>query len=334
MSLAFKSSRVLLIAPKFFGYESEVAAELTRLGYIVDFLPDRPFDSAFMKAVMRFRPELGHFSSDRFFANQLEGLGRSDYSAILVIQGEGVTIKILEKLRAAYPRATLSFYTWDSIENKPFSKSKLNLYDHCSTFDPLDAKKYSMSFRPLFYTDGFDRPKNLDFIYDLSFIGTVHSDRYSIVRSLIDQLPHDARTFVYFYLQAPWMYDIRRIFTHTLDGGKREDFQFVPLTKSAVQATFFGSRTVLDIEHASQRGATMRTMEALGAHRKMVTTNPSLRDYDFYNPLNIHIIDRKAPEVSLDFLRAPYQSVNEKIRKYYSIRQWIFDVCKFKHDIC
>lgn len=328
MSVESLSPRVLLIAPRFFGYEQEIAAELTRLGKQVDFLPDRPFDSPLMKAVMRFRPELGgHRACDRFFAQRTEELGRSDYETVLVIQGEGVTASTLRGWRKAYPQARLVFYTWDSIENKPFSKRNLSLYDRCSTFDPVDAKKYGMGFRPLFYADGFDRPTDAAYAYDLSFIGTVHSDRYRIVHSLLEQLPPDTRTFVYLYLQAPWMYDLRRFFTNTLDGAKREEFRFNPLSKDVVQATFFGSRAVLDIEHVQQRGATMRTMEALGSRRKMVTTNATLRNYDFFDPRNIQIIDRKTPRLEQEFLQTPYEAVAEEIRQKYSLRQWVRDVC-------
>jgi hypothetical protein len=320
--------RVLLIAPRFFGYEQEIAAELARSGHQVDLLPDRPFNSPFMKAVMRFRPEFGgHHTCDRFFAQQMEELSRSDYSTILVIQGEGVTTKTLLGLRNAYPRSRLVFYTWDSIENKPFTKRNLSLYDRCSTFDPVDSKKYGMYFRPLFYTNGFDQTANTAYNYDLSFIGTMHSDRYSIVHALLEQLPPDTRTFVYLYLQATWMYDLRRIFTNTLNGAKREDFRFEPLSKDVVHATFFASRAVLDIEHVKQRGATMRTMEALGSKRKIVTTNATLRDYDFYSEMNIHIIDRKVPRLEHDFLLSPYQAVPEEIRQKYSIHQWIREVC-------
>jgi hypothetical protein len=323
-------SDVLLIAPRYFGYEVEIISELTRLGLRVDFLPDRPFNSSLMKAVMRFRPELGgHFSCDRFFARSIEELSQNDYATIFVIQGEGVTPKTLSLLRKAYPRARLVFYTWDSIDNKPFSQRNLNLYDRCATFDPVDARKYGMAFRPLFYSDGFDRPTELDYRYNLSFIGTVHSDRYRIVHSLLEQMPADTRTFIYLYLQATWMYDLRRIFTNTIVGSKREDFKFTPLSKDIVQETFFQSRAVLDIEHVHQRGATMRTIETLGSRRKLVTTNALLRDYDFYDPMNIQIIDRNAPRIKQDFLLTPYQAIPEEIRQKYSIRQWVRDICGF-----
>lgn len=323
-----ETSRVLLIAPRFFGYEHEIAAALSSAGHDVDILPDRPFNNALMKAAMRFRPELGgHLACDHFFARSLEKLGRNNYSIILIIQGEGVTARTLKTFRNAYPHAKLVFYTWDSIENKPFSRRNLHLYDYCSTFDPIDAKKYELNFRPLFFSDGFDRPADKAFTHDLSFIGTVHSDRYKIVHALLEQLPPDTQTFVYMYLQAWWMFDLRRLFTSTVDGAKREEFRFVPLCKDVVQRIFFSSRAVVDIEHVSQRGATMRTMEALGSKRKLITTNNSLREYDFYHPHNIHIINRQAPILDQSFLQVPYQEVPEEIRQKYSIRQWIREVC-------
>lgn len=322
------SNRVLLIAPRFFGYEREIVAELRRQHMHVDVLPDRPFDSPFMKAVMRFRPELGgHQAADRYFVKQILALGSEDYSIILVIQGEGVTTRTLSFLRGKYPNARMTFYTWDSIDNKPFSKLSLSHYDRCSTFDPLDAKKYGMEFRPLFFSPGFDRPATTDFTYDLSFIGTVHSDRYRIVHTLTKQLPQEAKSFIYLYLQAPWMYDFRRVFTRTLAGSKRDEFRFDPLSKDIVQATFFGSRAIVDIEHPSQRGATMRTFETLGSRRKMITTNASLRNYDFYNSQNILIIDRSTPLLDRDFLKTPYVPIPEEIRTRYSLRQWVREVC-------
>lgn len=322
------SPRVLLIAPRFFGYEHEIVAELTRQGMQVDMLPDRPFSSPFVKAVMRFRPELGgHQASDRFFTERLRSLDRNDYAIILVIQGEGVTARTLAKLRTTYPRARMVFYTWDSIENKPFSKRNLPHYDRCSTFDPVDAKKYGMIFRPLFFSPGFDRPADATYTYDLSFIGTVHSDRYRIVHALVEQLPPETQSFIYLYLQAPWMYDLRRIFTKTLAGAKREEFRFDPLSKDIVQATFFGSRAVVDIEHPNQRGATMRTFETIGSHRKMITTNASLRNYDFYDPRNILIVDRQAPMLDRNFLGMPYAQIPEIIRTKYALSQWVKEVC-------
>ena len=329
MTLGHTTAHALLITPQFFGYEQEIELALINFGFKVDLLPDRPFNSPFMKAVLRFRPELvgGDRTCDHFFAQHIEGLEQNKYSIIIVIQGEGISVNILNRLRSLYPQAKMVFYLWDSIENKPFTQRKLSFFDYCSTFDPVDAKRYGLNFRPLFYSNRFDRSADTAYTYDLSFIGTMHSDRYKVVHAILNQLQPDARTFVYLYLQASWMYDFRRIFTNTINGAKREDFQFTPLDKAAVQAIFFSSGAVLDIEHPNQRGATMRTIEALGSRRKLVTTNETLYDYDFYNPLNIQIVDRQVPRLDRNFLQSPYQPIPEEIRRKYSISEWISEIC-------
>ena len=320
--------RVLLIAPRFFGYDREISDALRRNGYQVDLLPDRPFDNPIAKAVMRLRPELGgHHLSQAFFERRIEELGRNTYAIILVIQGEGVTARTLQRLRAMYPLARLVYYTWDSVDNKPFFRRNLPLYDCCFTFDPIDALKYDMKFRPLFFSSGFDILCQEDFDYDVSFIGTVHSDRFKIVQSLIAQVPTGTQTFVYFYMQARWMYHFRRYCTRTIVGSRIDDFNYEPLSKEIVAAKFFVSRAVIDIEHVRQRGATMRTMEALGSRRKLISTNAALREYDFYHPQNIHIIDRNAPRLDKEFLLSPYNPVSDEVRQKYSIVRWIKEVC-------
>jgi hypothetical protein len=114
MRFLSSSKRILLVAPRFFGYEQDIVTSLMSSGHDVDFLPDRPFNNPFMKALLRFRPEFGgHRACDHFFAQCLEELGRNNYSTIIVIQGEGVTANTLKRMRTAFPQAKIVFYTWD-----------------------------------------------------------------------------------------------------------------------------------------------------------------------------------------------------------------------------
>src|SRR5690606_39098696 len=51
------------------------------------------------------------------------------------------------------------------------------------------------------------------------------------------------------------------------------------------------SKIVIDIAHANQKGLSMRPFEALGLKRKLITNNTDIKNYDFYNPNNIFIIE-------------------------------------------
>jgi hypothetical protein len=57
---------------------------------------------------------------------------------------------------------------------------------------------------------------------------------------------------------------------------------------------------VLDIQHPRQTGLTMRTLEALGAGKKLVTTNVQVKEYDFYDERQVRVVDRMNPSVGLD----------------------------------
>jgi hypothetical protein len=315
-----------LVAPSYFGYDSDIKHELERQGASVDLISDRPFKSPFMKAVIRFRPELLVRSAERFFQEQLHRLAAASYDLVLVVQGESVTARTLKLMRSAYPRARLVFYSWDSLQNKPFAKKNLAMYDACFTFDPVDATRYGMGFRPLFFTADFEREAPSEFEFELSFIGTIHSDRYRIVDRLANELP-DRRVYRYLYLQAPWMFWARKLFTKTIDGATRADFSFQPLGKDVVRKVFFKSRAVIDIEHPGQRGLTMRTIEALGSGTKLITTNHHVKDYDFYDAGNVCVIDRREVHVDRSFFEAPYKRVPEPVYDRYRLENWVNEVC-------
>ena len=318
--------RVLLIAARFFGYELEIAEEFKRQGAYVDMLPDRPFDSALPKALTRLRPQLTRPAADRFFGEQLERFARSAYDLILVIQGETISANTLSAMRRMFPQAHMVYYTWDSLANKPFAEANLHLYDRCLTFDPIDAVQYGMETRPLFFTSGFERSGVCDLRFEISFVGTIHSDRYRIVRRIALGLPAESQVNSYLYLQAPWMYWMRRLFTRTVAGSRLGEFRFEPLSKSTVQRIFFSSKAILDIEHPNQRGLTMRTIETLGSCTKLITTNAAVRNYDFYNPSNICVIDRNDVQLDPSFLESSYEPVPLTIYQRYRLNQWVKDV--------
>ena len=321
------TGRALLIAPRFFGYEREIRDQMTADGWTVDMLPDRPFDAALLKAIARVTPTLTTPPANRFYANELRRLGAARYDLILIIQGECIFEPTLRMLRTEFPTARLVFYTWDSLSNKPHSKKQLRLYDECFSFDEVDAARSRIHFRPLFFTRGFERVAPVQPEFDISFVGTIHSDRYRIVRRIARQLQDPSRAYWYLYLQAPWMYAARKYFTNTVADAARSEFRFAPLSRATVQEIFLKSRAMLDIEHPGQRGLTMRTLEALGSQTKLVTTNATASAYDFYDAQNIAIINRNKPRIPAGFLTTPFRPVPEAIHNRYRLETWVREVC-------
>ena len=106
----------------------------------------------------------------------------------------------------------------------------------------------------------------------------------------------------------------------------KNNFTFNKIDSSEIAEIINQTRTVLDIQHPKQTGLTMRTIEMLGMNKKLITTNADIKEYDFYNPNNILVIDRKNIVNYRGILSTPYQKVSEEIYEKYSLKNWIYDV--------
>ena len=83
------------------------------------------------------------------------------------------------------------------------------------------------------------------------------------------------------------------------------------------------SKVTLDVQFGSQSGLTMRTIESVGTHTKLITTNASVRKYDFFDSRNICVIDRSQPEIDEEFWTTEYREVPEEIVSKYSLCNWV-----------
>ena len=318
--------RVLLIAPRFFGYDQDIATELRRRGAEVDFLPDRPFDTPLMKAVTRFGRQLILKAADKFYQRAFERLGRASYDLIFVVNGQTLSTFILTELRSSFPNARFVLYIWDSFRNRRSIIDNLHFFDDCLSFDPDCSKAYGLRFRPRFFSPGFAHGHTDEFDYHLSFIGTAHTDRYTIISSVAQSLEPHIRCYWYLYIQAPWVFYVYRLSNPAFRTAKIASFHFEPLQRVDVQKVFFRSRAILDIEHPLQTGLTIRTLETLGASRKLITTNGRVREYDFFRDENIYVIDRRRAKVPKSFLETPYCVVDPLLYEKYSLKGWMDEV--------
>lgn len=318
---------VLFIAPRFFGYEQDIARYLEEQGAVVDFLPDRPFESPLMIAVTRFARPAMIGAATAVHRRRVAAFGRRDYDLILVNNGQTVSKHFLRELRGHFPRAKVLLYLYDSLANRSSVADNLALFDECFSFDPTDCQRFGMRFRPLFFSSGFEAAQPVEDI-GVSFIGTAHTDRYPIVSRLREGLPGETRrsAFWYLYLQAPWVYHVYRCTNPGFAAAPKTDFRFAPLAKSEVQAVFTRSRSVLDIEHPRQTGLTMRTFETMGARKKLITTNHRIRHYDFFDQRNVCVIDRERPQVPGNFFYTPYFDIAPALYAKYRIDGWAREV--------
>lgn len=324
-----KGKRILFIALP--GYSKGMKEKMEDMGAEVIHINDKPKDTFLGKALGRLG--LGFYENiiNDYYAAELSKIREKTFDYILVIRGEYTPKDSLERMRSYFPAAKMVLYMWDSLVNNKFIRAKWEYYDKVYTFDRIDYlnHKESIDFLPLFYYEDY-LPKDTgitEYKYDMSFIGTGHEDRVKIVKALTHQLENKQRNvFSYFFIPHKLVYYLNKIKNPHFKYVRMEDVEFKQLPFEKLYEIYSQSKCVVDIESSKQNGLTMRTIEMIGLEKKLITTNKDIVHYDFFNPDNIMILDRKDPVIDLEFIDKPYIPLDEKIRTKYSLHDWILNV--------
>ncbi len=320
------NQRVLFFSQYFFGYENKIKEKMEEMGAVVDMYDERAINSAFDRAVIKFAPNLYKNKTSRYFKKILDTIMENSYQYILFIDCEMASIEDIEKIKRCFKSAKLCLHLWDSLSNLKGVEAKLKMFDYVTTFDKQDSDRLSIRFRPLFFCDEYVSKKNtFEHQYDLSFVGTIHSDRLLVISKIMNQITKE-RFFRYQFLQSKFIYYFYKLTKKEFRGTKISDFYFNKIKSEQIASITEESAAVLDIQHPKQTGLTMRTLEMIGMKKKFITTNENIIYYDFYNENNIMVIDRTNPVIDKTFFERDYVELPSYIYDKYYIDNWIKEV--------
>ncbi len=321
--------RTLLIGSPFFGYHRHIIAALEARGHAVDFYNDRPGENPLLKGAIRLKPSLVAGVVEKYLQNILSETRTKTYDLILVINGKALTPRFVSELKKQHPGAGTVLYLWDSIQLYPHVLDFAELFDRRYTFDSVDAGgQPGFELLPLFYTHdyrtvGEDEPTSP--MYDIVNVCSVHANRYQLMKHLVPDLrAADLRVYSYLYLN-PVQFAYNRVRSEAFRGASAAEFKFRTLAAKDYVEVLAGSRAVLDANHVAQSGLTMRTIETLGARRKLVTTNRDVVSYDFYDPSRVLVIDPGDPDVRAirRFIEEPQIELASSVYRKYDIDTWV-----------
>jgi len=325
MSLTGK--KILFISVQTFGLEKEIKKKLEVLGAIVDYFDERPSNTILVKGIIRLNRNLYQSKIDQYYNQIIEKINLKKYQYLFLIKGEVIPEFFLKYFKKNNPNCITIFYTWDSFLNNKNSFDIIKYFDQKFTFDPDDAIRYGLKFRPLFYLDIFNEVTNTlnsEIIYDAIFLGTAHSDRYLISNKIFNWCQKNGlRTFYYYYLQSRLVFLYKKIFDPSFKVFQYKKLSFKSLNLVDIVHLYNKSNVIIDINHPNQKGLTMRTFESIGAKKKIVTTNSDIKRYSFYNPDNIYIINRDEPILTFSFFEKPYIPLSSDLMYKCSIDGWI-----------
>ncbi len=321
-----KGKRVLLFAPRFFGYENYIKEEIERQGGVVRLYDERDHPTAVEKILFRKAHFLLKKKALSFYRRVCEAEQNFQPDYVAFINPETVDNDSLALLKEQFSGSKFLIYMWDSCKNKKV-KHLFGQFDLKYSFDMEDCKTYGLRFRPLFYLKEFEGRKGAgqtEFSYDVSFVGTVHSDRIKVIERIkafcdASQLEY----FFYLFVPGRLMYALRWILSPSFRRFEKTYVHFKPLRQETVSKITKKSRCVIDINHPKQTGLTMRTLEMLGMKKKLLTTNANVKKYDFYRPENQIVFERGKAALDVEELKKEYSEIPKEVYETYTLEAWV-----------
>lgn len=324
--------KLLLIMPKFFDYPEIIVNELNEMGYEVDFFDDRPSTNAWIKAAIRINKNLIGTYIKKYFESVMKTVRSKKYDVVFLISGQSLSFSesMINEIKLCQKDAKFVLYQWDSQTNFPYIKQVQKYFDKCYSFDRRDIEETpSLKFLPLFYSRKYEeigKRNNTNFKYDFCFVGTAHPKKYKFIKMMSEQLKSVyPNQFIYFFFPSPIVYFYRKIMNNELRKAKYNEFHYVPLKGKDMNDVYETSRCVLDSAQDGQLGLTIRVLEALGAKKKLITTNEDVINYDFYKPENIYVYEGKI-DLENVFFTHEYKEVSEEVYEKYSLRSWLKEI--------
>lgn len=320
------SKTILFFCNDFFNYREEIYIKLKEYGYNVLLFNERPSNKALVKFVLRFFPHFSKIITYPYYKKILKKIKNEiKIDIVFFIKCEIAPMFFLRKLKKDFnPKFIL--YLWDSINHTPDYKTKLKFFDEIFSFDKVDCQKYKkIQFVPLFYLDTYQGREQNKNIYDFCFVGTIHSDRLKLlteIKSICEK--NDLKYYYYMFLPTKWAYYFYKIKQYKIfKGYKINDFKYERLSSKEVANLYSKSKIIIDAEKNNQNGLTIRTFEVLASEKKLITTNISIKEYDFYLEDNIYVIENEINEIPKSFFLNKFIKIDESFINEYSLDKWI-----------
>lgn len=338
--------KILLISPDNHSIYSDILTELQNRGFSVNFLPDRMlnYDPDNVRAPFHMPRFLFSKLSERYWLKKMnEGAYTKNYDYLLVVDGLGLNPIVFDILRKRNPNVYCVNYLYDTISGVYRFDRLFSYYDKVYSFDKEECIKYGLEFLPIFWVP-FKISQNSYFFFGF---GGYNEERYRVYRLAKDYSDINKRnSYIGLY--------IRKIKNEKIYAIKRRIRQIFKLpvylsldryhdpllTNFAMSPDEFRrfisiSEIILDTHPIHQSGLTARFMWALGARKKIITTNRNIIQYPFYSREQICILPSDCnfdEEVEL-FINKPLvlsKTIEDSIN-LYRIDNWVGTVLSLGH---
>ncbi|MCD0479490.1 hypothetical protein LPB90_13590 [Chryseobacterium sp. LC2016-29] len=260
---------------------------------------------------------LKHEKRQNFIIDSLKKIGKQDQ--ILVINPESIEERVHEVIRKYADRNIA--YLYDSMSRNP-AHHILHFFDTIFSFDDEDVKEYGFkkitNYNYLQYYPAEAQNPNLDLFYITSY-DTQRLQKLNILINQIDDLRINFKTIV--AGKKSWKNKITQI----VDSKNVNIIKFRTknIPQQSLPKLYKNTKVILDLQRENQMGLSFRIFEAMALEKKFITDNQTIKNYDFYNPENILILNDDLSNIEKSFFETDYQKLPDEIYYKYTLDNWV-----------
>ena len=311
-----------VLIPSFFGYEKDVVNQINKKYNCILVESKIKFnllEKIISKIFKRYKNIKMHF----YIKNIFKKIERLDF--LIIIFSPLLSKKTINFIRNKYNGVHIINYLWDSIANFPSLNDILCCCDVVYSFDKKDCQKFNLKFLPLFFPniDFYSLCEPSDNKYDFCSIYSLYPNKinnYNNLKKFLLSVTYNTMHFSHIFVDKKY-YLYYKIVSKSFRKISKNEVCFYPLKREEVYKAFFQSKVIIDCPLENQSGLSIRIFEALYFNKKIITTNPHIKDYDFYDRNNILVI-QDYKEFPNEFLETEYV-YNESIKNKYSLENFI-----------
>lgn len=318
---------ILLMMPKFYNYYKVIQEKLKLKNDEVFYFSDE-IDLSTIDRISR-KLHFNYFEKrfDEYVENIPKKIDCSLIDRVVVIfGGRYFKPKHIDFLRKHCYNANFIYYAWDSIANFPGIKDIYSKFDISFSFDKEDCKKYGMRFHSLFYSNQYEKKPER---FDYSAIMTFGKEKAKKYYTIISKIPSNMKGYQYLVIKnrTTFIYNLIKYPQYFMK--IIEHIHFKPLELNQFDDVIARSRVIIDCPLEGQNGLTMRTFEVLNSKRKLITTNKSIKGYDFYCSDNIFVVDDNVQMIPESFFESLFNE-SYQLDEKYSLDSFLDDVIYLK----
>lgn len=214
---------------------------------------------------------------------------------------------------------------WDSLQKIPQLENNIDLFRKIYSFDNLDCEQHGFIKIDNFY---FIRKEgNKSDSFTVSYLGTYDKRIDDVIKffNFFKEQQISSRAKIYIYHSE--LHKVKEILPEAVEFIHeiipfRDSYQF-----------YENSKIILDLAHENQRGLSFRPYEAIGLKKKLITNNPEILKYDFYDPQNIFVVDTgKEINIPMEFFESAYHEIDKSIADQYYIKNWVEKIIEDDKD--